>query len=272
MSTQFLKYVQNNDLVQIKKLISTVLQNDLDKGLSLASEKGHLEVVKYLFENGADIHAKNDEALIWASMNGHLEVVKFLVKNGADIHSNEDEALIYASTKGHLNIVKYLIGNGANIHVHDDYPLRLASSNGNLDFVKYLVENGADIYYNDEALKLALQNGHLEVVQYLIQNKANENILDKDKDKDKDEDENNKITLKEIFSYSENKLNHILKEYKDKTEYNYLEKINAVIIFLFNDKKLVEKDYEIVKTDQFELVMQLKFQNYEDFIHNFKEF
>ena len=53
-------------------------------------ENGHLEVVKYLVENKANIHAKNDYALRLASGNGHLEVVKYLVENGANIHAKND--------------------------------------------------------------------------------------------------------------------------------------------------------------------------------------
>ena len=43
-------------------------------------------MVKYLVENGADIHVNNDKALFHASRNNeHLEIVKYLVENGADI-------------------------------------------------------------------------------------------------------------------------------------------------------------------------------------------
>ena len=33
---------------------------------------------------GANVHAKNDEALKWASENGHTETVKILLEAGAD--------------------------------------------------------------------------------------------------------------------------------------------------------------------------------------------
>ena len=59
--------------------------------LRWASKNGHLEVVKYLVENKANIHAQNDEALRLASENGHLEVVKYLVENKANIHAQNDE-------------------------------------------------------------------------------------------------------------------------------------------------------------------------------------
>ena len=45
-----------------------------------------MELTQLLVLNGADVHAHNDRALTWASMCGHLEVVKFLVLNGANMN------------------------------------------------------------------------------------------------------------------------------------------------------------------------------------------
>jgi hypothetical protein len=45
-----------------------------------------LDVVKYLIENGADIHAKNDAALHHAVYRCHLNIVKYLIENGVDIN------------------------------------------------------------------------------------------------------------------------------------------------------------------------------------------
>ena len=49
-----------------------------------------------------------------ASKNGDLEKVKYLVENGADIHANDDNAFFSSAVYGHLNVVKYLVDNGAN--------------------------------------------------------------------------------------------------------------------------------------------------------------
>jgi ankyrin repeat protein len=45
-------------------------------------------------EQGADIHAKDDEALRCSAENRRLEVVKYLVEQGANIHDNDDFALL----------------------------------------------------------------------------------------------------------------------------------------------------------------------------------
>ena len=54
-----------------------------------ASENGHLEIVKYLVERGADLNAKANSkstALIYAYKEDHLEIVKYLVEHGANVY------------------------------------------------------------------------------------------------------------------------------------------------------------------------------------------
>ena len=71
-----------------------------------------------------------------ASQNGHLEIVKLLIEKGANINAQDDDdwtALMDASRKGHLEIVKLLIANKiANINAQDNYgrtALMFASQN-----------------------------------------------------------------------------------------------------------------------------------------------
>ena len=88
---------------------------------------GHLEVVKYLVSQGADIHANNERALRRACEEGHLDVVKYLVEQGANIHADNEYALHWASRKGHLEVVKYLVSQGADVHARDELALQCAS-------------------------------------------------------------------------------------------------------------------------------------------------
>jgi ankyrin repeat protein len=61
-----------------------------DYALGCCAEMGHLEMVKYLVEQGADIHAKDDSALRWSAEKGHLDVVDYLMEQGADINAYDD--------------------------------------------------------------------------------------------------------------------------------------------------------------------------------------
>lgn len=53
-----------------------------DGALRLASKWGHLKVVKYLVENGADIHAAYDVPMRAALKYERLDVVKYLTDRG----------------------------------------------------------------------------------------------------------------------------------------------------------------------------------------------
>jgi ankyrin repeat protein len=54
--------------------------------LYVASDKGHLEVVRVLLDHGADVNtpaAYAGSALFAACCNGHVEVVRILLEHGA---------------------------------------------------------------------------------------------------------------------------------------------------------------------------------------------
>lgn len=55
-----------------------------------AAQEGHMELVKYLLENNADVHAQTqtgDTALTYACENGHTDVADLLLQYGADLVS-----------------------------------------------------------------------------------------------------------------------------------------------------------------------------------------
>ena len=51
-----------------------------------------MDVVKFLVEAGANIHAKNGCALNSSIIWGHLDIVKYLVESGAYVHAYNDPA------------------------------------------------------------------------------------------------------------------------------------------------------------------------------------
>lgn len=53
-----------------------------------AAQEGHLDLVRYLLESAADVHAQTqtgDTALTYACENGHTDVADLLLQFGADL-------------------------------------------------------------------------------------------------------------------------------------------------------------------------------------------
>ena len=57
----------------------------------MACTRGNLDIIKYLVEHGANIDAKDGDAIIRASINNYLDIVKYLVSCGCN---NCDKALL----------------------------------------------------------------------------------------------------------------------------------------------------------------------------------
>ncbi len=145
-------FFQHNMFIKILNKIKNVPRSiDKNNSLILASYYGHIEIVKILLNNGANVnflHKDGDSSLNIASREGHTEIVKILLHNGANInYINKDRrgSLIISSSKGHTEIVKLLLDNGANFHhIYKswEYTTIITSHRPVLDvFYKYLIEN-----------------------------------------------------------------------------------------------------------------------------------
>ena len=138
-----------------------------------AASRGHLAVVKYLVQKGAEIHKGNcygDNALMAASWGGHMSVIKFLAPLSEKEKTNNDgkTALILASEKNQLEIVEFLcVELGANkdaAGIDGRTSLFVAALRGHLAVVQCLVEQGADKEkadnYGDSPLRAAARQVH----------------------------------------------------------------------------------------------------------------
>src|ERR1039457_5700142 len=60
------------------QMLSPKEQSELNDRLTGAASDGDAVTVQTLLAHGADVHARDDEALCWAACNGHTETVKVL--------------------------------------------------------------------------------------------------------------------------------------------------------------------------------------------------
>ncbi len=84
--------------------------------LSYACDKGQLEIVRYLVENGAEINIEDDfyqvSPMGWALFNGHADIVVLLLENGATgaeqvlttgVRQNDPKLVAAALTSSEIN-------------------------------------------------------------------------------------------------------------------------------------------------------------------------
>ncbi|CAD5219398.1 unnamed protein product [Bursaphelenchus okinawaensis] len=153
-----------------------------ESSLSLASYRGHVEVVKYLFSRMEECSERSEElhtGLLEAAMNGHYDVAKALLDGGAPVNlptENFESPLTLAACGGHLELVELLVERGADLEEPNDEgytPLMEAAREGYKDVVEYLLDHGANVNSKIEEgietpLTLAASGGYLNVVQILV--------------------------------------------------------------------------------------------------------
>lgn len=156
-------------------------QEDIDEFVAAARE-GNLDAVKAFYNTGGDINKPNQRgqtALMWAAQRGHLEVVKFLVQLGANVNAvdtdRQEPALMWATKKGQKAVVEFLIANGADVNLGDQFketPLMDAARYGHKDLCELLLNKRARVNDTDvdgeSALMWAAANGNAEIVKFLI--------------------------------------------------------------------------------------------------------
>lgn len=125
----------------------------------------NFECVKYLIDNGANIHIQNslgETALHYAVMQrNNIEVIEYFINHGADVNlktNSGDSILFYAlDTTNNIKNVKYLIEHGAKV-----FESGISIAAGGIVIVK---NNN-----KETVLHIAsLQKNNLEVIKYLIE-------------------------------------------------------------------------------------------------------
>ena len=190
-----LRYIMMNflDLKTIETVILNIKEmNVLDnfskqflakakKGLFWNCQKGHLDVVQWLyFSRSTDIHSTNNYAFKLACEKGRLDLAKWLYHIDIGYYLSSDTLSFFgyafdmACINGHLDVAKWLYnlspsGNRINIHAINKSAFGYVCANGKLDVAKWLHEVGANIngYNGNNAFTRSCTNGHLEVAKWL---------------------------------------------------------------------------------------------------------
>lgn len=123
--------------------------------LGLAAHFGHMEVVRYLLDKGAEVNFAAKEtgftALTGAIAGGHREIVRELIAAGADVNHRYEEQefspLLTAAADGDQEVVQLLIDAGADVRVRTKdgkTPISLAVERGHPEVAELLRARGAE--------------------------------------------------------------------------------------------------------------------------------
>jgi ankyrin repeat protein/beta-lactamase regulating signal transducer with metallopeptidase domain len=154
----------------------------------------HMDVVKFLLDNGANVNARTQNGWTPLAFVWPVDMAKLLIANGADVRIADERgqtALHWAvnrdNHRGDKALIELLLKHGADINARAAStslgwagwtPLHVACRNGARDIVELLVAHGGDVTAKTDKgetpMAIAQSNRHGQVVQFLRSQDAQE--------------------------------------------------------------------------------------------------
>jgi len=139
----------------------------------------HLEVVQWLVGENMPFRGDDWSAMVSACEGGNLDVVKWLYLNGATLTETTDMVtpMWAACSRGHLVVAKWIYSvemvDLSTVNVDGLTYMMAACSEGHLETAKWLYSVGASVhavnYFEENAMTLACEFGDLSVAEWLYQ-------------------------------------------------------------------------------------------------------
>ncbi|AVP87217.1 hypothetical protein phytr_2610 [Candidatus Phycorickettsia trachydisci] len=164
----------------------------LSTAMGYAVEEGHIEIVKYLIDQGANlpdrrVHYANTNILQLAAFNNDLEMVKYLISQGGGLY--DGVKIVRRKDKKNDLVEKLKEKNSSQVleYLKDIEVFSRAVESGDLEMIKSSLEKGIDpnirVTYLETGntapkatpLCQAAMFGHKDVVKYLVENGAEVN-------------------------------------------------------------------------------------------------
>ncbi len=182
-----------NNTLRVLSVLTLLVLPAFAADIHEAVKTGDLQKVQELIKNDPDLVNLKDISgrtpLHWAARNDHLNIVKFLVNNGADVNAEDNQGIspLFYSVwlGGNYEIAECLVNIGADVNFkrsNGQTLLYLASREGIDKTAKLLIEKGADLNQPDAVGKtplfISVENRHQNIVELLLDHGAQTSLKD----------------------------------------------------------------------------------------------
>ncbi|KAJ3840311.1 ankyrin repeat-containing domain protein [Lentinula raphanica] len=165
-----------------KDIVKLLIQSNAN----INAKGGHYRVVLQAAHgsewNVFEVHGSGT-AIGAAAFGGHIDIIKFLLQRGANVDAEFDTAMNSAIFKGDKNFVEFLVQHGANVNAQGVYngtqgkifrtALQAAKSSGHKDIIEFLIQHGANENIQNDEHRTIFQKSKRNPVELTYQYNKN---------------------------------------------------------------------------------------------------